>query len=315
MGGFSGGYTTGYGEVNVADVWLDYSLSRPTDAQLAAAKTFGVCRYLSVVNELTTKKIIWQAEYNHLLDLGIAIHLNYEWYEGRVGEGNSAGQIDGSTALTQAKALGYPKGLPITFSDDTVGTPLTAIKNYLTGVKAGLSGYYRIGYYGPRVKMDAVLISGHAVFGWQPTAWAGQDANGQPIQSNLAHLFQYFGGAPIPQTDLNKVLREPPFPWYDGGEPMPTAQEIADAVWAKQLQSEINPAKTFSAGFMLASTNKDANDAEKAAKAVPTADEIAAAVVAKLPANPGGGATPAEVKQAVLDALTGAPLIPSQPSP
>jgi hypothetical protein len=307
-----GGYNTGYGEANVAQqVWLDYSLARPTDASLQAAKTFGVCRYLSVVNELTTKKIIWQAEYSHLLDLGIAIHLNYEWYTGRMSEGSVAGQTDGSVALEQAKALGYPRGLPITFSDDTVGTPLADIKSYLTGVKMGLSGYYKIGYYGPRVKLDAVLTSGHAVFGWQPTAWAGQDANGNPIRSPLAHLFQYFGGAPIAGTDLNTVLREPPFAWYAGGEDMPLTQADVDLIWAKKMDSLITPGNIYSAEFMLRSTNKDANDAEKAAKAVPTAAQIADAVVAKLPANPGGGATPAEVKQAVVDALTGAPLIPS----
>ena len=307
-----GGYNTGYGEAIVADkVVLDYSLARPTDAQLKAASTDVVSRYLSVVNSLTTKKIIWQAEYDHLInDLGIGVHLNYEWYEGRMSEGNAAGQIDGTTALTQAKALGYPQGLPITFSDDTSGTSLTDIYDYLTGVKTGLSGYYRVGYYGPRVKLDSVLTSGHAVFGWQPTAWSGG------LISDKAHLYQYFGGAPISGTDLNKVLREPPFDWYAGGD-MALTQADVDLIWAKKIQSEIDTTKTYSASFMLASTNKDANDAEKAAKAivVPTADQIATAVVAKLPANPGGGPTLAEITQAFVDVQNSTTLAATVPAP
>ena len=306
-----GGYQTGYGEAIVADqVWLDYSLARPTDAQLKAANVFGVSRYLSYVNDLTKAKIIWQAEYDHLLGLGIAIHLNYEWYTGRMSEGNASGQIDGSIALEQAKALGYPRGLPITFSDDTSGTSLTAIYNYLTGVKTALSGYYRVGYYGPRTKLDSVLTSGHAVFGWQPTAWSGG------LISDKAHLYQYFGGAPIAGTDLNKVLREPPFDWYAGGD-MALTQADVDLIWAKKIQSEIDTTKTYSASFMLASTNKDANDAEKAAKAivVPTADQIATAVVAKLPANPGGGPTLAEITQAFVDVQNSTTLAATVPAP
>jgi hypothetical protein len=320
----------GYGGTVADQVWLDYSLARPTDTQLTGANTFGVCRYLSVVNSLTTKKIIWQAEYDHLLDLGIAIHLNYEWYEGRMAEGNAAGQLDGTTALSQAKALGYPRGLPITFSDDTSGTPLAAIEDYLTGVKTGLSGYYRIGYYGPRAKMDAVLTSGHAVFGWQPTAWAGLDANGQPIRSKLAHLFQYFGGAPIAGTDLNTVLREPPFHWYAGGPDMPLTDDeihrIAVAVRDIKYTDPLDPDPAtnqipwndFEQGHRVAlrrdipkqiTVVDDKVDAMGAKlEALPA--QIAAAVIAALPANPGGGATPAEVEQAVIDALSGAPLIP-----
>jgi hypothetical protein len=272
----------GYGGTVADQVWLDYSLARPTDAQLKAAKTFGVCRYLSEVNELTTKKIIWQAEYDHLInDLGIAIHLNYEWYEGRMAEGNAAGQLDGTTALSQAKALGYSRGLPITFSDDTSGTPLTAIKNYLAGVKTGLSGYYKIGYYGPRVKMDAVLTSGHAVFGWQPTAWAGLDANGKPIISSKAHLFQHFGGAPIPGTDLNEVLRDPPFPWYTGGE-MPLDDADVAKVWAYPLEDYATPgAQKIPANDQLQFAYRDAHKALAAVNVVDDkVDALGAAVQA-----------------------------------
>jgi hypothetical protein len=291
-------------------VWLDYSLARPTDAQLLGAKTFGVSRYLSWVNELTKKKIIWQDEYDHLMSLGIGVHLNYEWYEGRMAEGNASGQIDGSTALTQAKALGYPQGLPITFSDDTSGTSLTAIKAYLNGVKTGLSGYYRVGYYGPRTKLDAVLTSGHAVFGWQPTAWSGG------VVSKLAHLLQKFGGAPIAGTDLNVVLREPPFAWYAGGDSMvqvdsftPAAlQALSAAVLQRDgiIENYGNSADFVSLGTWSGQLNtrlKALND--------DTAAQIAAAVVAALPANPGGGATPAEVETAVRAVLTNAFITPT----
>src|SRR4249919_3742709 len=258
-------------------VWLDYSLARPTDAQLLAAKTFGVCRYLSFVNSLTTRKIIWQAEYDHLLGLCIAIHLNYEWYEGRMAEGNAAGQVDGTTALTQANALGYPRGLPITFSDDTSGTPLAAIRDYLNGVKTGLSGYYKVGYYGPINKLDSVLGSGHAVFGWQPTAWSGG------VTSSKAHLFQYFGGAPISGTDLNKVLREPSFAWYAGGDMAVTPDEmdqIADKVVAKLMAFQLEdytipgPGSTpYNDQFQF--TYRDAhNAAADAKKAAATAQAI-----------------------------------------
>jgi hypothetical protein len=295
MNGYGFGYSGGgYGGTVADQVWLDYSLARPTDAQLKAAKTFGVCRYLSFVNSLTTKKIIWQAEYDHLLDLGIAIHLNYEWYEGRMAEGNAAGQLDGTTALSQAKALGYPKGLPITFSDDTSGTPLAAIENYLNGVKTGLSGYYKIGYYGPREKMNAVLTSGHAVFGWQPTAWSGG------FVSDLANLHQFFGGAPIAGTDLNEVVKEPPFPWYAGGDVALTDEDIDKvvlAVWNKLFEDYTIPGA--SPKMVIDILRKAEGNAFSANTRVAALDDKVdanqTALLAAIAAIPGGGGLPATV--------------------
>ena len=236
-------------------------------------------------------------------------------------EGNASGQIDGTTALSQAKALGYPQGLPITFSDDTSGTSLTDIYDYLTGVKTGLSGYYRIGYYGPRTKLDSVLTSGHAVFGWQPTAWAGKDAEGKVIVSQLAHLFQYFGGAPISGTDLNKVLREPPFDWYAGGDMALTdadATLVANKVWDRLIRNAVLPknpdgsSQESQADAFITDIHRTVYKLQTAVAAVPTVDEIVAAVQA---AGAAGGLTVQQVEDAVVSALTKTPLAPTPPAP
>jgi hypothetical protein len=168
---------------------------------LKTAKVAVVSRYLSYVNSLTTKKIIYKPEYDHLLGLGIGVHLNYEWYTGRCAEGYASGKIDGQIALGQAKTLNYPQGWPITFSDDQSTTPLSALDSYLHGANDGLAGnYFAVGNYAPVDKLDAMLRNGRAVFGWEPTAWSGGRI------SALAHLFQHYGGAPISGTDLNTIL-------------------------------------------------------------------------------------------------------------
>lgn len=97
------------------------------------------------------------------------------------------------------------------------------------------------------------------------------------------------------------------------GADMPLTQADVDLIWAKKIDSVIDPTKTYSASFMLASTNKDANDAEKAAKAivVPTAAEIATAVVAALPPAQAGGLTQQQVEDACRAALTGSTITPA----
>ena len=72
------GYAKGYGIAQAAaspasGLWIDYSLARPSDAQMAAAGVVGVSRYLSFVNSLTIKKIIQPPEYEHHIEQGARI--------------------------------------------------------------------------------------------------------------------------------------------------------------------------------------------------------------------------------------------------
>ena len=85
------------------------------------------------------------------------------------------------------------------------------------------------------------------------------------------------------------------------GDDMPTAQEIANAVWATALQGGGGSA---SAEAWLTQANIGAKDGRDAANvAVGLIQGLPDAVVAKLPPASTGGLTPDQVKQAVKDAL------------
>lgn len=74
---------------------------------------------------------------------------------------------------------------------------------------------------------------------------------------------------------------------------------VPDKVWAEPFASKI-PEQN---GQLIPASNYIPAIHAHTYPPAPTADQIADAVVAKLPDNPGGGATPDEVKQAVKDAL------------
>jgi hypothetical protein len=158
----------------------------------------GVLRYLAPVTPQTQGKILTAAERDLIFASDLDLALNFEWYEGRCLEGGAAGRQDAATALTQARALGYPPRRCIYFSHDT-GQWTNAVLDYFDGVNAGLAGYYETGGYGGYGTVKALLDARKITRAWQTLAWS----NGQ--REARAALYQngrqWFGNA----ADENEV--------------------------------------------------------------------------------------------------------------
>src|SRR4029077_17108294 len=154
-------------------------------------KLAGVCRYLSPLNPdgsyygPTAAKMITVAE---LANLVHTLHLdennNYQWYEGRMGEGAPAGKQDanwaGILAFRVDTAIGRPtRGRYIIFSDATGSTPYELVVAYMLAAKAQLDampGGYLPDYYGPQAKGARLQRDPRITWPlpfWQTCAWSG----------------------------------------------------------------------------------------------------------------------------------------------
>jgi hypothetical protein len=167
---------------------FDYSWARPSASFLKSNGCQFVCRYLSW---LPNGKCIDRAEFQFLLNLGVAVVLNWEYYaEDMIRGANhyADGQTHAREAERQRKALGAPE-CPIYFSADFDATPgqQAAINSYLDGV-ASIIGRDRTGIYASYYCVERTLAAGKAKWAWQTYAWSGGNV------SNKAHLLQYQNG-------------------------------------------------------------------------------------------------------------------------
>lgn len=193
--------------------WADYSFARPTPAQLRANGVVGVLRYLAPDDPNTHGKLLLPAERDLLLNGGLDIALNFEWYEGRCNEGAMAGTADGATALAEAKALRYPQGKCIYFSHDTGVYNWQAIDAYFRSARDGLQGYYKIGAYGSYELIQHLHDAGLIDKGWQTLAWSfGQKDPWAVIYQNGS---QFLNG----QVDVDDVSSTDIGSWLDGPTP------------------------------------------------------------------------------------------------
>lgn len=184
--------------------WVDYSFARPSIPQMVRDGISGVLRYIAPDTAATHGKILFNPERDALLQAGIDIALNFEWYEGRCNEGYQAGVQDGQTAVSVAKAMNYPQGKVIYFSHDTGVYNYPNIEAYFKGVQAAMGGYYRVGAYGSFDLIGHLHKMGLIVEGWQTLAWS----NGQ--RDPWAEIYQdgtqlYGGGADediVTSTDI-----------------------------------------------------------------------------------------------------------------
>jgi hypothetical protein len=161
-----------------------------------------VCRYLSW---LPNGKVIDKAEFQNLLNQGIAVVLNWEYYADDAIRGSNHyadGQVQAREAERQRIALGAPV-CPIYFSADFDATAgqQAAINSYLDGV-ASVIGRDRVGVYGSYYVIERTLGAGKAKWGWQTYAWSGGNV------SSKAHLYQYLNGVMGGQADRNRSLQD-----------------------------------------------------------------------------------------------------------
>jgi len=212
-------------QASLGDVWLDYSGARPSNASLLAVpKLAGVCRYLSPLNAdgsyygPTAAKMITVAELDNLVNtLRLEEKHNYEWYEGRMGEGAPAGKQDanwaGILAFRVDTAIGRSTAREIIFSDDTASTPYESVVAYLVAAQTQLNampGDYLAGYYGPQAKVAQLIKDPRItwpIFLWQTCAWSGG------VYGGTGHLYQAIC-APVsptlPGCDTNFRMKPDP---------------------------------------------------------------------------------------------------------
>lgn len=223
---------------------VDYSSGRPGGKALAAAGMVFACRYLSH----TPSKNLTATEAADLAAHGVWSVVVWETTAQRASAGRNAGVADATEAAAQAKACGQPASRPIFFAVDFDAAP-SAVVAYFQGVVSVL-GLPRTGVYGGYRVVSYLLDHKLAAWAWQTVAWShGQwDAR--------AHIRQYAKTVTINgvSCDVNNALAADFGQWMPGKTPaledtMPTADEIAAAVWAHPMVSptsrQSHSAETF----------------------------------------------------------------------
>lgn len=115
------------------------------------------------------------------------------------------GREDAKNATKYARNLGQPSGTAIYFAVDydAHSSDMRGIKNYFTGVIAGLGDAYSVGVYGSYDVVQA--LKGKVGYLYQTYAWSGGKV------ADHAHIYQYHNGQRLAgvSVDFNKVLRDP----------------------------------------------------------------------------------------------------------
>jgi hypothetical protein len=255
---------------------LDYSQARPNLAKVKAAGYSAVYRYVcsqSSEDGLKGKRLT-PTERDQILAAGLDIGLHGEDNNGAAQAGYSRGLEQGRQWADYAHTvLDAPKGMTIVaaIDYDTLSTYPQVVKDYLRGVTDGMGGQYKTGVYGSIYVVDGALADRDAVHGVQTNAWSHGKI------SAWAHVYQH-GPSEFPGTDYNDILRVPHGTWLQtlGGEDMPTADEIADATWARGLKNDVTGTVQTAAHRLIAAQSQD--DLDNAVAGL--SKDLAAAVTA-----------------------------------
>lgn len=158
----------------MTNVGWDYAWDHPSVAQLQAAGTRFVMRYLSwdpSKNLTPTELATYEAA-------GIEVGLNWEYDTHACQGGYNQGHADAVEAKQQATALGLPvdDDHPIYFSSDDYDIQLNdrgGLISYLHGASDALGGKMRVGHYGGYNGTLWAYQSGYCGWLWQTYAWSG----------------------------------------------------------------------------------------------------------------------------------------------
>jgi hypothetical protein len=217
---------------------VDYAWSHPGGAALKAAGKAFAARYLSV----DPKKNISRSEADDLAAHGVSSVVVWESTAKRPLSGRAAGISDAQAAVKQAAAAGMPASRPVYFAVDFDATAgqMPAVMAYLDGA-ASVLGRERTGVYGGIDVVKAALDGGHVRWAWQTRAWS--EGHWDPRAHIRQGATQTIGGV---SCDLNTAMTTDYGQWMPGQTPqptqedsMPTAAEVAKAVWDHQ---EVNRA-------------------------------------------------------------------------
>jgi Domain of unknown function (DUF1906) len=180
---------------------IDYAWGRPRTSVLKKGGYSFVMRYLSH----DTGKNLRADEAQLLSDAGIWIGVVWETTATRAGSGKTAGIVDATNALMQAKECGMPDDRPIYFAVDWDAQPSDdhAIHAYLDGC-AAILGRDRVGMYGGYGPIKRAFDAKKIVFGWQTYAWSNKkwDSRAQIQQYSNSHFVDSV------DCDYNRVKSE-----------------------------------------------------------------------------------------------------------
>jgi murein DD-endopeptidase MepM/ murein hydrolase activator NlpD len=177
----------------LTDLFMDYSLARPSVQTIKDAGCVGVIRYVS--HKIDNPKNLTIDEARRLLDGGLGIQLVFESWAGRAKDGGSAGTDDRLLAESQADALGYPGNCPIYMAVDYDTENPAEVTSYLDA--ASNAAKRPRGVYGEASIIDYFVGRGYE-FGWQTSGWS------HGAISAKAHMLQYEYRT---NWDLNRVLK------------------------------------------------------------------------------------------------------------
>lgn len=227
---------------------LDYSLARPTVAQLKAHNVTAVGRYLGwdgVPGYSSIGKNLTFSEARMLLNAGIGIFLAFEYAADAPKGGDTQGAADGALAAVQLRGLGAPPGVGVYFACDwdvpdyapalpdipaNARRKLGPVAHYFDAVHiarntARLSGVtYQVGGYGGYWVIKRLFDAGLIELGWQARAWSGTPPHIDP----RAVLYQDANPPPIPFTDTDIRLHAATRPDF-GQWPRPAAPKPPSA--------------------------------------------------------------------------------------
>ena len=170
---------------------LDYSVGRPSAAQVKAAGYRFVIRYTG--NEPDRPKEISGTEYRDMTRNGVGVVLTYENRTDDMLGGRPAGQAAARAARANANELGHPRNRPIYFACDmdiVTGGQFAAVVEYLRGC-SDILGVAQVGVYGEADVIDRVHSAGVARWFWQTRAWSGGR-----VSAN-AHVLQQVGSVTV----------------------------------------------------------------------------------------------------------------------
>lgn len=233
---------------------VDYSVAKPTIAQLKAANITSVGRYLGwdgVGGRPNSGKNLTAQESHALHEAGISVFLAFEYSGTAALNGANQGHADGILAGQQIGALGAPDFMGVYFAVDfdaqdyapgLANTPANAlaklgpIGDYFQAINE-LKPKFAVGVYGGYWTVKRVLEAKLASLSWQTIAWSGGN-----VDSRI-DLLQTVSAPPIVGLDLNVHEAKKPSwgQWNPPGTPKPPVKPPVPPTPPKSLTLDIPP--------------------------------------------------------------------------
>lgn len=290
---------------------LDYSAGVPGAAAIKAAGYVGAVRYIGFP---TRRKCTSAAELADFTRHGLGMALVYEDTADDWRGGRARGREAGARARAHATQIGFPTSRPIYMAVDrdvVTDTEFAAAVEYLRGAAETLGGVQLTGVYGEHDVCARAAQAGAASWFWQCRAWSGT-----PVRLFAGrHLYQRVGTVRVGGIDCDindalqpdwgqhtmedHVLKDETFTFTPpgGGKPITvSALDMLGNLYAERFYGSTTPPWAGPSGRAI-------DLAELAEQPPAVTEEFAAQVADELAQRGVGGATPAQVQEAVRAAF------------